>query len=183
MGILDWVKGRGNAEEPSPSRSYSLRSDLPERVLRTEADVKIDNALAIMTVVVDEISRDPSRNWQKCRQDFEKAVADVREAFEPNAPKPKQPGEPFERGDRIVADEPFLYGGKPKLNPDTPGIVDGVYDDRNIVCYHRLGMPPGNVPVESVRHASEQDLKKYETEFATLEAKLQHQNRGLAWDR
>lgn len=103
----------------------------------------------------------------------------------PNAPREgiKQPGEAFGRGDRIIADEPFGYGGIRRSNPDTPGIVDGVYDNGKFVCYHRLGMPPGNVPAEPVRHASGQDLKKHEKDFATLEAKLQQQNRSHAWER
>lgn len=33
--------------------------------------------------------------------------------------KVKDPGEPFQRGDRIIADQPFLYGGKANRNPET----------------------------------------------------------------
>jgi hypothetical protein len=95
----------------------------------------------------------------------------------------KAPGEAFERGDRIIAHEPYFYGGKPKKDPDTPGIVDGVYDNGRLVCYHRLGMPPGNVPTESIRHASGPDLKRFENTFATLDAKLQQPEKARSWER
>ena len=98
-------------------------------------------------------------------------------------PAPKEPGSPFERGDRVIADERFYYGGKPKGNPYSPGIVDGVYDGGKMVCYERLGSPPGNSPAASVRHANSQDMKKYEKEFDALEAKVQQQSRGPSWDR
>ncbi len=106
--------------------------------------------------------------------------------FSPSVPQSKavkEPGQPFERGDRVIAHEPYYYGGRPKSNPETPGIVDGVYDGGRLVSYHRKGMVPGNVPVENIRHASEQDLKKHHGEFATLEAKVQQESRGLSWDR
>jgi hypothetical protein len=198
MGFLDWMRRRGGTESEQPSRSYSLRSDLPERVLKTETDVRIDNALVEMRVVVDEISKNPSKNWQSYREDFEKAVVGVRETFESNTPAPggnrddghgiprvKQPGDPFEKGDRIVADEPFLYGGKPKENPDTPGVVDSVYGsgDKKTVCYRRVGMPPGNTDVENVRHATEQDMKKYEKELGVLEERTPTRGREVNWER
>jgi len=69
--------------EPKPSRTYSIFGDYPDRVLKTEADVKKDDALLDMTLVVNEIANDPDTNWRKYKGEFEKAVKDMREAFEP----------------------------------------------------------------------------------------------------
>jgi hypothetical protein len=199
-------KEPGGGDEPKPSRTHSIFSDYPDRVLKTEADVKKDDALLDMTLVVNEIANDPDTNWRKYKGEFEKAVTGMRDAFEPDmqprqvetnrenqaSDSPpvtalrraaKQPGLPFERGDRIIADEPFYYGGKPKSNPDTPGLVDGVSNDGKRVSYHRLGSPEANTPIEHVRHAGAQDLEKYKDKFASLEAKVQQQSRGPSWDR
>jgi hypothetical protein len=98
---LDWVGPRGKAEEPAnPSRTHSIFSDYPDRVLKTETDVKKDDALLEMTVVVNEIANDPDTNWRRYKGDFEKAVIGMREAFDSHAPVIKESNQPFVRGDR-----------------------------------------------------------------------------------
>jgi hypothetical protein len=87
MGLLDWLKVRGKSEEAvKPSRTHSIFSDFPDRVLKTQADVKKDDALLEMTLVVNEIANDPDTNWQKYKGDFEKAVTGMRDAFDGPAP-------------------------------------------------------------------------------------------------
>lgn len=82
MGLLDWMRARSKGKETAkPSRTHSIFSDFPDRVLKTQADVKKDDALLEMTMVVNEISNDPDTNWRKYKGDFEKAVTGMREAF------------------------------------------------------------------------------------------------------
>jgi antirestriction protein ArdC len=39
----------------------------------------------------------------------------------------------FRSGDKIIAKEPYYYGGRPKKNPDTPGIVQSLYNNGSMV--------------------------------------------------
>jgi hypothetical protein len=86
MGMLDWISRREKVEAGKPSRTHSIFSDYPDRVLKTEADVKKDDALLDMTLVVNEIANDPDTNWRRHKGDFEKAVSGMREAFDAPAP-------------------------------------------------------------------------------------------------
>src|SRR5579863_1874118 len=95
MSVLDRIFGRRNegagievpapksTEYQPPSRTHSIFSDYPDRVLKTESDVRKDDALLEMSLVVNEIANDPVTNWTRYKADFEKAVTGIREAFEP----------------------------------------------------------------------------------------------------
>jgi hypothetical protein len=74
-------KEPGGEESQKPSRTQSIVSDYPDRVLKTEADVKRDDALLEMALVVHHIANDPDPNWHKYNAHFEKAVGGIREAF------------------------------------------------------------------------------------------------------
>lgn len=84
-GKLVLASENGGNGPGQPSRTYSIFSDYPDRVLKTEADVKKDDALLEMTLVVNEIANDPDSNWRRYKGDFEKAVVGMREAFAPVA--------------------------------------------------------------------------------------------------
>lgn len=71
------------AAEGNPSRRHSVFGDYPDRILRTQADVRKDDALLDISLVVHEIANDPDTNWRKYKDEFEKAVNGMREAFEP----------------------------------------------------------------------------------------------------
>jgi hypothetical protein len=82
-------------------------------------------------------------------------------------------------GDRIVAFEPYHYGGKPKKQPETPAIVQSIYANGQFVSYMRLDSngnltENGNRPVEdpSTRLADAADLKQFHQQFSVLEAKF-----------
>src|SRR5579863_5957634 len=94
MSVLDRIFGRRNegagievpapksTEYQPPSRTHSIFSDYPDRVLKTESDVRKDDALLEMSLVVNEVANDPDTNWTRSKADFEKAVTGMREAFE-----------------------------------------------------------------------------------------------------
>ncbi len=89
------------------------------------------------------------------------------------------PTSPFNPGDKVMAYEPYFYGGKPKPNPWTPGIVASLYADDQYISYVRPQNENGNKAVEyaskgDMHHASPEELKQHETEFAILEQKLPH---------
>lgn len=98
MRLIEKILGRESPkQEESVGRSgtdilprESVFSGSPGRVLRTETDVRKDNALLEMSTVVAEIEKDPDTNWTRYKGDFEKAVTGMREAFEP-AVTPEQP--------------------------------------------------------------------------------------------
>ncbi len=85
----------------------------------------------------------------------------------------KQPGEPFKKGDRIVVYETWHLGRELKPDPRyAPGIVSSVHHNGTLVSYERGGRLLANAAIEDVRHATEQDLGKYQEEFCALEAKI-----------
>lgn len=97
----------------------------------------------------------------------------------------KQPGDPFKRGDRVVVYEAFHLGRDLKAAPRyAPGIVSSVHHNGTLVSYERGGRLSANAAKEDVRHATEQDLGKYEKEFCALEAKIQMAHRRApSWER
>jgi hypothetical protein len=100
MRFIEKLLGRENAVQAEPvGRSgadilprESVFSGSPARIVRTEADAKKDDALLEMSQVVAEIEREPDTNWRRYKGDFEKAVAGMRDAFEPTI-GPKHSGE------------------------------------------------------------------------------------------
>ena len=90
-------------------------------------------------------------------------------------------------GDKIVAFEPYHYGGKPKREPETPGIVQSIYADGQYVSYMRLDgkgslRESGNKGLDDrgVRLANSADLKQFEKQFAELESKFRETSRHTA---
>jgi antirestriction protein ArdC len=93
----------------------------------------------------------------------------------------------YKPGDKIVAFEPYHYGGKPKKQPETAGIVQSIYADGRYVSYMRLdsnGNPRenGNKPVDDrgLRLADANDLKQFEKQFAQLETTFCESSRHSA---
>jgi antirestriction protein ArdC len=94
---------------------------------------------------------------------------------------------PYKPGDKIVAFEPYHYGGKPKKEPETPGIVQSVYADGRYVSYMRLDgngnlRENGNKPVDDrgLRLADETDLEQFGKQFAQLETAFGETSRHSA---
>ncbi|MBV9442045.1 MAG: DUF1738 domain-containing protein [Acidobacteriaceae bacterium] len=94
---------------------------------------------------------------------------------------------PYNPGDKIIAFEPYHYGGRPKKEPETPGIVQSVYADGQYVSYMRLDSngnlrENGNKPVNdrSLRLADSTDLKQFDKQFAQLESKFRETSRHTA---
>lgn len=93
----------------------------------------------------------------------------------------------YKLGDKIVAFEPYHYGGKPKKEPETPGIVQSVYANGQYVSYMRLDSngnlrENGNKRVNDLglRQADSKDLKQFEDQFAQLESKFRETSRYTA---
>jgi antirestriction protein ArdC len=89
----------------------------------------------------------------------------------------KQTTGPFKPGDKVMAYEPYFYGGKPKPDPWTPAIVQSLYNNDQYISYARNQTENGNKAVEyaekgDMRHASSDELSRYAAEFAKLEQKL-----------
>jgi len=87
------------------------------------------------------------------------------------------PTGPFKPGDRVMAYEPYFYGGKPKPNPWTPAIVATLYSNDPYISYVRPQDVNGNKAVEyaskgDMHHATPQELEQHQTEFAILEQRL-----------
>ncbi len=90
-------------------------------------------------------------------------------------------------GDKIVAFEPYHYGGKPKREPETPGIVQSIYADGQYVSYMRLDgkgslRENGNKALDDrgLRLANSADLKQFEKQFGELESKFRETSRHTA---
>ena len=84
---------------------------------------------------------------------------------------------PFKPGDKVIAYEPFYYGGKPKSQPWVPGIVQELYQNNEYISYVRDSNFPGNKAVEyavkgDMHHATPEEIERYASEFAKLEEKL-----------
>ena len=86
---------------------------------------------------------------------------------------------PLKPGDKIVAFEPYHYGGKPKKDPETAGIVRSIYADGQYVSYMRLDGggrlgENGNKAIadRGLRLADSKDLKHFDRQFAELESKF-----------
>jgi hypothetical protein len=83
----------------------------------------------------------------------------------------------FQPGDRIVAFEPYYYGGKPKKQPETPGIVQSIYAEGQFVAYMRLkhggnlDLATRSIDDPNLRLADILDLKEFAQQFAKLETK------------
>jgi hypothetical protein len=89
----------------------------------------------------------------------------------------------FELGDKIIAREPYYYGGKPKRNPETPAIVQSLYSNESMISYMRLhDRANGNKSIAhgEMRHATPQDLAKYSTEFVELENRFRESLKHVA---
>lgn len=87
------------------------------------------------------------------------------------------PTAPLKPGDRVMAYEPYFYGGKPKPNPWTPAIVESLYSNDQYISYVRSQNGNGNKAVEygsqgDMHHATPQELEQHETEFAILEQRV-----------
>jgi antirestriction protein ArdC len=94
---------------------------------------------------------------------------------------------PFEPGDKIVVFEPYHYGGKPKKEPETPGIVQSIYAKGQYVSYMRLDgkgslQENGNIAIDDrrLRFADSTELKQFEKQFAQLESKFRETSRHTA---
>jgi antirestriction protein ArdC len=84
---------------------------------------------------------------------------------------------PFKPGDKVMAYEPYFYGGKPKPNPWTPAIVQSLYHNGEYISYARDQSENGNKAVEyaekgEMHHASHEELAHYAAAFAKVEEKL-----------
>ncbi|HLH02756.1 MAG TPA: zincin-like metallopeptidase domain-containing protein [Bryobacteraceae bacterium] len=84
---------------------------------------------------------------------------------------------PFKPGDKVMAYEPYFYGGKPKPNPWTPAIVQSLYHNGEYISYARDQSENGNKAVEyaekgEMHHASHEELARYAAAFAKVEEKL-----------
>ena len=97
----------------------------------------------------------------------------------------KQPGDAFKIGDRVVVYETWPLGREFKPQPCfSPGIVSAVQHNGTVVSYERGGRLPSNAAIEDVRHATKQDLSKYEKDFCALEAKIRTMRRHApSWER
>jgi hypothetical protein len=96
------------------------------------------------------------------------------------APRFKQPGDPFKKGDRVVVYETWHLGRELKPDPHhAPGVVSSVHHNGTLVTYERGGRLPANAAVEDVRHATELDVHKYANEFSAIEAHIELQQRQL----
>ena len=100
MGWLDWMKKRDRevlsgeiAPNQKPSWTQSKYSGLFDRLPSTEAELKRDEALFDMALIVHHIAKDPDSNWGKYKGAFENAVSELREAFEMHR-QPAGKGEP-----------------------------------------------------------------------------------------
>jgi hypothetical protein len=95
-------------------------------------------------------------------------------------PRFKQPGAPFQKGDRVVVYETWHLGRELKPDPHyAPGIVSSVHHNGTLVSYERGGRLPANAAVEDVRHATEAEAHKYANEFSAIEANIERQQRPL----
>jgi hypothetical protein len=117
------AKGPEGGVEAKPSRTHSIFSDYPDRILKTEADVRKDDALLDMTLVVNEIANDPNTNWRKYNGDFEKAVNGMREAFGPEMRSLSDNGQDYQAPNSArvhfwrEAWEPGGYAGVIEVDP------------------------------------------------------------------
>ncbi len=113
--------------------------------------------------------------------DWMKKSAKLREqnpAMPPMRLRP--PGSTVKRGDRIVVYEAFHLGRELKPDPRySPGIVSSVNHDGTRVNYERGGRLPANAAIEDIRHATEQDMRDYATQFVAIEAAIRRRNRSL----
>jgi hypothetical protein len=102
MRLIEKLLGKEGVAETKPATApekntgmtlprESVFSGPPTRILKTDSDVRKDDALLEMSQVVAEVGKNPDTNWQKYKGDFEKAVVGMRAAFEPElAPKHDQ---------------------------------------------------------------------------------------------
>lgn len=89
----------------------------------------------------------------------------------------------FRPGDKIVAFEPYHYGGTPKKEPETAGIIQSVYANGAFVSYMRLDgngelRENGNKSVDDkgLRLADQSEISQFEKPFAQLQSKYRERN-------
>lgn len=114
--------------------------------------------------------------------DRDRFIADVRRETSLSAGSYQQeisrlPDAGFKPGDRVMAHEPYHYGGAPKRNPWVPAIVQSLYHNDQMISYARNSSENGNMAVEyaikgSMRHATPKDLEQFASEFTKVEGKL-----------
>lgn len=112
---------------------------------------------------------------QRDREDLDEGLPEQRSATG-DSPR-DQSSSPFKPGDKVMAYEPYYYGGKPKANPWVPGIVQELYHNNQYISYVRDSNFNGNKAVEfamkgDMRHATPEQLERYASEFSKLETKL-----------
>jgi antirestriction protein ArdC len=138
----------------------------------TQSPEESVTATATLEQEMEEIHRDRER----LEESELTALTHVESAEQTGSPK-------LAPGDKIIAHEPYYYGGKPRENPETPAIVQSLYHDGSMVSYMRLNdSVNGNKSLEygDMRHATPQDLQKYSTEFAELENRFRESLKHVA---
>jgi antirestriction protein ArdC len=203
--------GRGIPHDPEQHAAYvgswinALRNDKNE-IFRAAKDANraADFLLALELekgIAEEQLATEPPETTIAARQnalsafereteDLERAEVAVKDsAIDTVAEQAFEPANPprFKPGDKIVAFEPYHYGGKPKKEPETPGVVQSVYADGQYVSYMRLDgkgslRENGNKAVDDrgLRLANSADLKQFEKQFAQLESKFRETSRHTA---
>ncbi len=128
--------------------------------------------------------------FERETEDLQRAEAAVKDsAIDTVTEEASQPANPprFKSGDKIVAFEPYHYGGKPKKEPETLGIVQSIYADGQYVSCMRLDgkgslRENGNKTTDDrgLQLANSADLKQFGKQFAELESKFRETSRHTA---
>ena len=203
---------RGIPHNPEQHAAYvgswiaALRNDKNE-IFRAAKDANraADFLLSLereKSIAEEELATEPEtvgvENTRRTAAEFERETEDLRlteaavvdNAIDTVAEQPSSviaQSAPYKPGDKIVAFEPYHYGGKPKKEPETPGIVQSVYANGQYVSYMRLDnsgnvRENGNKLVNDrgLRLADPEDLKQFENQFAQLESKFHEISRHTA---
>jgi len=152
MGFLDWMKERGKESAAAPSKDVERT---PAETRAVFAGWRQDHQLARQR---EESGLEPERApVPKPKPEPKKTP--------PKQVRPKQPGDPFKRGDRVIVYETFHHALELERPRYALGVVASVYHNGTLVNYERLGRLPANAVIEDVRHATQEELEKIRKPF------------------